>query len=627
VVALAVVPDGVGCLRITVAAKSSAQSSFDVMPGQPTQLRLNGLPLGPAAFVGEAFDGACAKVGPGAIASWVGEPVMATLTAGQTAFVQLALRSNGRAFVNVDFKIDPATGEPCVGPTPGCLDPADAFGPAGTLLPDGARLVGTAEFGRGLTNGSFKLTSTRIETARAGSDDKAAEQAGAMVVGALPAHPELAHLADPVAPDQDTRPSDGGNFEIDVTDTLGNRQTIVTMSDRWSMQELAGTLTRFPSAANQAGIYQTLFDALPPDFKAKNQLPNPKEVATLPAPEIARINQSLVDRLKDIIIFIPPEGFPPAGYPKTCAAEEGTPAPATDQIGASCSPAGLWKTTPFFPLRWNATCVKNQASRGTCVSFGITSAAEAAISVKHSRWLNLAEQELYYDYKVPTAWGDGLNTTGVMDNMVATGLVYPFEFRWDYNPASSRINVPPLPPAPMPPLPGTHYEHSCNGYFAEHCSDTAHEGDLVCTTFLGLFTFCAWDGSAPADSGFKLTNTYNFWSVWGPVGGSAWARLGLALKTPMVMSLAVVPSFDGASASGIVTYVGPGEKSRGGHAVSVMGFVDNVNLPAGVPPGAGGGYFIVKNSWGKCWKDGGYVYLPYTWVETYGYHISSLQVN
>lgn len=33
--------------------------------------------------------------------------------------------------------------------------------------------------------------------------------------------------------------------------------------------------------------------------------------------------------------------------------------------------------------------MKNQANRGTCVSFGITGATEAAISVKHNRWTNL----------------------------------------------------------------------------------------------------------------------------------------------------------------------------------------------------------------------------------------------
>lgn len=626
VLALTNVPDGVGCMRITVAGTTSTQSEFDVKSGQSAQLRMSGLPIGPASFVGEAFDGACASVATGAIASWVGEPVAATLQAGKTTFVQLVLRSNGRALVSVDFKIDPNTGEPCVGSTPGCLDPADGMGPAGGLLPDGARLVGSAEFARGLSDATFQLTSPRIEAARASSDEKDVLVARQAVLVALKERPDLAHLVDPVVTDENTRRAANGDFEIDIKDNLGNLQTITTMSDAWSLQEMAGSLARFSSRANQASLYQSVFEQLPLEFRLKNQLPDPREILQLPVNEITRLNVSLAARLKDLTVLIPPEGFPPGGYPKTCANEEATPVPATDQTGGSCSPNGLWKNAPFLPLRWRATCVKNQARRGTCVSFGITGAAEAAIAVKHNRWVNLSEQRLYYKYKVPTAWGDGLNTTGVMENMVASTFLYPFEPRWDYNPSSSRVNVPALPPAPADPLPGTHYEQSCNSYFAEHCSNTSHQGDLVCTSIIGI-NFCGWSGTAPADSGFRLTNTVNYWSAFGPVGGSAIARLGLALKIPMVMSLAVVPSFDNASSSGIATYVGSNETSRGGHAVAVMGFVDNENLPAGTPPGAGGGYFIVKNSWGKCWKDGGYIYLPYTWVENYAYSLSSVHVN
>lgn len=626
VVALSTVPPDVGCVAITVAGKVSSQSRFDVVAGQPAQLRMSGLPVGPASFVGEAFDGPCAQVSTGAIASWVGEPVSALLSAGKTSFVQLVLRPNGRATVAIDFKLDPQTGEPCVGSEPGCLDPEDAVGKAGSLLPAGARLIGTAEFVRGLQEGNIHLSSPRIEARAEALENEAAERARDLVLKALEARPELSYWAKPVQTDAETRPAAGGNFEIDITNTLGERQTVMTMSDRWTLNELADTLTRFPSQGNQLRIYESLFDNLPVEFRRQNQLPDPKQLANVSADELLRVNVSLADRIKEITIFVPPEGFPPSGYPKTCDEEELTPSPATDQTGGSCSPTGLWKNASFFPLRWRATCVKNQARRGTCVAFGIAAAVETAVAVKHNRWLNLSEQRLYYKYKVPAQWGDGLGTVGVMTDLAATGWVFPFEPRWDYNPSSSRINVPPLPPAPNPPLPGTHYEQSCTGYFGEHCSNTSHQGDVVCINVIGL-TFCATDGSAPSDSGFRMTSTTNFFSIWGPKNGSAIARLALALKVPMVMSLAVVPSFDNAANSGIATYVGPNETSRGGHAVAVLGFVNNENLPEGTPAGAGGGYFIVKNSWGKCWKDGGYVYLPYAWVETYASQISSVSVN
>lgn len=48
----------------------------------------------------------------------------------------------------------------------------------------------------------------------------------------------------------------------------------------------------------------------------------------------------------------------------------------------------------------------------------------------------------------------------------------------------------------------------------------------------------------------------------------------------------------------------PGEQILGGHAVFVVGYQDDVTWP-------GGGYLIVKNSWGSDWGDKGYFYMPY----------------
>jgi autotransporter-associated beta strand protein len=50
--------------------------------------------------------------------------------------------------------------------------------------------------------------------------------------------------------------------------------------------------------------------------------------------------------------------------------------------------------------------------------------------------------------------------------------------------------------------------------------------------------------------------------------------------------------------------------SRGGHAVLITGYHDDAALP-------GGGYFIVKNSWGDWWGDGGYGKIPYSAFGTY----------
>ena len=70
----------------------------------------------------------------------------------------------------------------------------------------------------------------------------------------------------------------------------------------------------------------------------------------------------------------------------------------------------------------------------------------------------------------------------------------------------------------------------------------------------------------------------------------------------------------GGLAPGIVNW-DSGIDSIGGHAVVIVGYVPNGEIPenAAAQPGYGGGYLIAKNSWG-CGGDGGYMYLAYDWV-------------
>jgi hypothetical protein len=96
------VPQDVLCVQIVAAGSANTSRPFDVVPGEGSVFTLNGLPLGEVSFSGEAFPTACAQLADGA-ATWVADPVVATLLAGVVADVALTMHRNGQAAVAVDF--------------------------------------------------------------------------------------------------------------------------------------------------------------------------------------------------------------------------------------------------------------------------------------------------------------------------------------------------------------------------------------------------------------------------------------------------------------------------------------------------------------------------------------------
>jgi hypothetical protein len=276
-------------------------------------------------------------------------------------------------------------------------------------------------------------------------------------------------------------------------------------------------------------------------------------------------------------------------------------------------------------LKWETTCVKDQGARGTCWGFSTTASTELWVAKKYDRWINLSEQQLVYQTKhlwYPSYFGD--NGGPPLEKIADTGYTFPFENAWDYNQSRSRA------------IDGTAmtYRNSCTGYGgaeAAFCSDTNHQGKVICFD-LGLFRLCAAIGpDIPTTSGFAPTTWSWFWDPGNPNNSFATLVWAVAIfQKPVIAAFGVTPSFDGPDANGYMTYRGPHcavdgmgrctaspgcECDRGGHIVLVTGIIDNSQLPAGAPPGDGGGYVIMKNSWGTCYGDGGYVYAPYSWFK------------
>ena len=60
-------------------------------------------------------------------------------------------------------------------------------------------------------------------------------------------------------------------------------------------------------------------------------------------------------------------------------------------------------------------------------------------------------------------------------------------------------------------------------------------------------------------------------------------------------------------------------KGGGGHAMLLVGYEEDMSIP-------GGGAFIVRNSWGGDWGDGGYGRLPYAYVELFATSAATILV-
>lgn len=78
----------------------------------------------------------------------------------------------------------------------------------------------------------------------------------------------------------------------------------------------------------------------------------------------------------------------------------------------------------------------------------------------------------------------------------------------------------------------------------------------------------------------------------------------LAEGYPFVFGFTIYESFEGddVAKTGIMPIPGHGEKSLGGHAIKAVGYDDDRQV------------FIIKNSWGTSWGDGGYFYMPYSYA-------------
>jgi hypothetical protein len=425
-------------------------------------------------------------------------------------------------------------------------------------------------------------------------------------------------------------------------------------------------------AASYTHLYETVRDTVARSATSEDQqrvisqLPDPEELRLHSVREIDRAILTLAEVINRWLQ--PPADDRPPGYPSSCGVEEGTG--TGGDTTETCSnpsenPKGLLAQSDW-PLKWYNTCVRNQRARGTCSAFGVVAAVESAIAVKHNRWVNLSEQDLYKRQKLDwdpnpfDHYGDGYAPPFSLLLQMVGWYTFPWERDWDYNPSPNRQENDQT----------RTYTQSCTGYTGLACSDTNHQAQEVCyqaqTTevnevveevcgyvsevpiiggFLGTwvcepvtkvveevknYTVCVYQTTVPGTSNFRVNNIS---MIWDPIFSTdlAIARTYLNLKIPIVLTFSVPASFGTANhdpddGRGFVVFNNNETlpANAGSHAALLTGYIPNDQLPSNVKPGAGGGYFILKNSWGHCAGDLGYYYLPASWVNKWGLYMVSV---
>jgi Papain family cysteine protease len=211
---------------------------------------------------------------------------------------------------------------------------------------------------------------------------------------------------------------------------------------------------------------------------------------------------------------------------------------------------------PFFQP------IRNQGPRGTCVSFCLTALNEY-IKRRRGTLVNLSEQHLYYETKLIDGVPAGCGTWQVKAVTVLSSRGPCREIIWPYNSA--------LP---------------CNNHGARPAA--ARPDGLL----YRLATLAVSARSVPA------------------------YKTHMSKQRPVTVSIPVYNSWYQSAATrqtGRITMRLGNEQSIGGHAVCLVGYFDTPTSP-------GGGYFIVRNSWGTSGfgsanpLGAGYGTIPYQYI-------------